>query len=253
MVDNNRRRLLKASGTVVGLSAIPSIAAASDDSREEDDELTLNDKTIIYEDEEKTVIGIDLSKSDGEDRHGNSTNRKYSIATVKKESGSVSIREVSSQEYDSLTSDDELTVLSTGTTSSVADDDIIVRSDVYSHEKGECDAIENYTHLWSAVTAEFTDNAGDLGWGTISAALISLVGSSSLSAGASAILVGAITAVGGVAAIVTDVYELTFAASEWDQSIVYDDLAMFSAKIAPGYHRSEGELTTISVSTGHNR
>lgn len=251
MVDNNRRKILKASSAAVGLSAIPSISAASHKSQTED-EITINDRTVLSETENKVVTAIDISNE-----KENRTDRKRFITIVDKESGSVSMTKAGAEQYESLTDDPEVTASGTEVATSsngvtiAAEDEIVERSDVYAHAKGSCALYDGHTHQWAAVTAKFVDQIGDLSWGAISAALISLIGSSALSAGASAILSAAVATVGGIAAYVTDTYALTFGAEEWDKSFFHGSYAMYSARVAPGYHKSEGELTTISAFQTH--
>jgi hypothetical protein len=119
-----------------------------------------------------------------------------------------------------------------------ADAPIIERSDTCEHDDGNC-AVYDYTHIWAAVTAEFPNEIGDLSWAGIGAALISLIGSSSLSAGASAVLVAGVTVVGGIAAYVTNTYAITFGVEEWDETLAGYDQALYSTKVAGGYNKKE--------------
>ncbi|NEU57907.1 hypothetical protein [Halorussus sp. MSC15.2] len=259
MVDRNRRKLLKTSGTAIGLSAIPSaVTATKGKQKNGTNGLTIHKKTVLSENNDKTVFALDITVNKGSSTSGGDATRKRFITTVKKPSGAVSVSEVNSQKFDKLTSSGEVSIASTdnevsvssGTVTVKSDTDIVKQSDVYAHNNGQCAAYD-YTHRWAAVTAEFVNEVGDLGWGSISAALISLVGSSSLSAGASAILTGVIALVGGIAAYVTNTYSITFAGAEWDESAAGWNQTMYSARVAGGYHKSEGELTTISTAPGH--
>lgn len=65
---------------------------------------------------------------------------------------------------------------------------------------------------------EFTDEVGDPGWQSVSAARIALIESSSLSRGTSAVLIAIVTAIGGLTAIVADTYELAVGGAEWDKT-----------------------------------
>ncbi|WP_440766697.1 hypothetical protein [Natronorubrum sp. DTA7] len=251
MVDINRRKLLKTSGSVAGLSAIPGAAAANGGNKDDtEDGLSINDRTIIEEDKSEAVVAVDITNTDESLTENGSPERKRFVAIVDKESGSVSMREVTSQQYDRASNTNRMSALSTEITPT-ADDDVVERSEAYSHKKEECDVYDDYNHTWAAITAEFTDEVGTLGWTTVSAALISLIGSSSITGGAAAVLVAAVTLAGGLAAIVTDTYELTFGASEWDQSLIIRDQAMYSARASTGYRKEYGELTTISATNGH--
>lgn len=258
MVDNNRRRILKAGGTALGLSTLPGITAATKTEESEVwGEIELHDRTLIAESDEKAVWGIDLSKNrnsrwqerSAQNKKPEKSTRKRFVVTVEKNSGAASMGQVSTQKYESLAANDKLSVESNEVTIA-ADDDIVVRSDVYAHDNGSCAAYD-YTHVWAAVTAEFTDEVGDLGWQSVSAALIAVIGSSSLSGGVPAVLIGIVTAIGGLAAIVTDTYELTVGGAEWDKTVGGWNQTMYSSRAAPGYHKGEGELTTIVVSPGH--
>ncbi|WP_440772146.1 hypothetical protein [Natronorubrum sp. DTA28] len=217
---------------------------------DEENEITIHDRTVVSDNDSQTITGIDISKKRSDDKEGQPERKRF-VTVTDKETGSVSMEEVDAQQYEVMTSTDRTSTVDAAVSPTAASDDIVERSDVYSMTKEECDVHDNYNHLWAAVTAEFTDEVGNLSWASVSAALISLVGSSSITGGAAAVLVAAITAVGGLAAIVTDTYELTFGASEWDQSLVIHDQAMYSARVAPGYHKEYGELTTISGYVGH--
>ncbi|OAQ51687.1 hypothetical protein HTG_16650 [Natrinema mahii] len=255
MPDINRRKLLTSGSAAVGLTVVPSIGAASSDNKDADQEkVNLNDNTVLFEDKNKRIIGVDLSKTSDKKGEENTADRRRFITVTDKESGSVSLEEVSAQRYDELTNKEEMTAAGTqGTTAAnsspvtTADDAAVVEySDTYWHNKGSCDVYDDHTHVWAGVSAQFANEIGDLSWASVSAALISIVGSSSLSAGISAILVAGITFVGGVAAYVTNTYALTFGVEEWDQSALIKQIPMYSIRTAPGYHLDEDELKTIT-------
>lgn len=263
MIDINRRKLLKTSGTALGLSAIPGAAAATGNSQKDDQRgLAINEKTVLINDNNKTVYALDITNNQEQ------SSRQRFLTTVNKENGKVTLSEVGAQQFNKLTSTNDSKISSndsrvkaskvdgggmrvaTNEVTITADTPIIERSDTYEHDDGSC-AVYDHTHLWAAVTAEFANEVGDLSWAAIGAALISLIGSSALSAGASAVLVAGVTVVGGIAAYLTNTYAITFGVEEWDATLAGYDQALYSTKVAGGYHKSDGELTTIDINSGH--
>lgn len=98
---------------------------------------------------------------------------------------------------------------------------------------------------------EFTDEVGDPGWQSVSAARIALIESSSLSRGTSAVLIAIVTAIGGLTAIVADTYELAVGGAEWDKTTWGWNQITHSSRAESEYHKGEGELTAIGVSPAH--
>jgi hypothetical protein len=260
MTDINRRRLLRGCGAGIGLATIPGAVAADDGERSESEGLTINRRAANTDENGRDVHILDITNNEKQER-------KRFVGVVGREGSAVHLTEVNEPKFRAVASVVDSDVSATDSTvgtesvddgvrisaddvTVLADRPIIQRSDVYRDTNGECSAYD-YTHEWAAVTAEFPNAVGDIGWGSVAAGLIYIVGSANVPAIAGALLVTAITAVAGIGAYVTNTYSLTFGAPEFDKSAAGWTQTLYGVQIDGGYHKSKGQMPVVMTYPTH--
>lgn len=254
MTDINRRKLLRSCGAGIGLTTIPGAVAADDGETSASEGLTINQRAADTGEDGRDVHILDITNNEKRER-------KRFVGVVGREGSAVHLTEVNEPKFRAVASVVDSDVSATDSTvgtesvddgvrisaddvTVLADRPIIQRSDVYRDTNGECDAYD-YTHKWAAVTAEFPNAVGDIGWGSVAAGLIYIVGSANVPVWVGSLLVGAISAVAGIAAYVTNTYTLTFGAPEFDKSAAGWTQTLYGVQIDGGYHKGKGEMPVV--------
>lgn len=129
-------------------------------------------------------------------------------------------------------------------------DDIIERWGYWVEDDGSCDDYSGYSHLYFGLTFELTEGADAITTAAMYSAFGALLGSIVPGGGTlSGAIVGAIVA--GVQFLTTST-EYTIACNEWDQSLYFTDQAMHTWAASNSYNQTDkSRQTRFSGGPGH--